>query len=110
MMTPLGVSHALEMHEYPMDETPIKRKMKLRIHTAGFSVLPDGTLRKFGDWSLDAPTVTITGNNSRAVWRSAQITMKRGGYWHHSGLKNKKSIHGWPTITLDRIERRRGKV
>jgi len=103
-MTPLGVSHALEMHEYPMDETPIKRKMKLR------------TLRKFGDWSLDAPTITITGNNRSAVLSSAARTRRLGGYWHQSPMtSNHHEIIGRCklaeySITLDRIERRRGKV
>jgi hypothetical protein len=54
------------------------------------------------------PTLTITGNNRRAVLRSAERTMKLGGYWHRSPMKNKKSINGWPTITVDRIERRKG--
>jgi len=79
-MTPIGISHALEMHDYL------------------------------------GPTVTITGNNRSAVLSSAARTRRLGGYWHQSPMtSNHHEIIGRCklaeySITLDRIERRRGKV
>ena len=85
MMTPCGVSNAMSIRDY-------------------LSLVADDLFPHAKDRTV---TVTITGNNRRAVLRSAERTMKLGGYWHRSPMKNKKSINGWPTITLDRIERRK---
>jgi hypothetical protein len=79
-MTPIGISHALEMHDYL------------------------------------GPTVTITGNNRSAVLSSAARARRLGGYWHqramfvNPGISMQQGFYTEYTITLDRIERRRGKV
>jgi hypothetical protein len=61
-------------------------------------------------------TVTITGNNRSAVLSSAARARRLGGYWHQRAMfvnpviSMQQGFYTEYTITLDRIERRRGKV